>query len=142
MQSELVVPDWLQKVFLGYGDPSSAHYSKMPNQIREMNFRDTFLDWDHVKESFPGKTVEPAPGVEAPVQPPYQLEFVTDEKIEEKPKKKSKKNSAAEAAADPSKEIVKVSSYRVPNMGPYPQDVPKQNHIRFTPVQGTLTDGV
>lgn len=135
MQSELVVPDWLQKVFLGYGDPSSAHYSKMPNQFQKMNFRDTFLDWDHVKESFPGKTVEPADGTEAPVQPPYQIEFVREDvQIHEKPKKKSKKNNAA---AVPSKEIVKVSSYRVPNMGPYPQDVPKQNHIRFTPVQGT-----
>lgn len=55
MQSELVVPDWLQKVFLGYGDPASAHYKNMRSYAKEMNFRDTFLDWDHVVESFPGK---------------------------------------------------------------------------------------
>lgn len=55
MQSELVVPDWLQQVFLGYGDPGSAHYSKLPNRVKEINFRDTFLDWDHLRESFPDK---------------------------------------------------------------------------------------
>lgn len=55
MQGDLAVPDWLQKVFLGYGDPSSAHYTALPDRIRDMNFRDTFLDWDHVKESFPQK---------------------------------------------------------------------------------------
>ncbi|KAG1115092.1 hypothetical protein G6F42_014025 [Rhizopus arrhizus] len=33
MQGDLVVPDWLQKVFLGYGDPASANYKKMPNHM-------------------------------------------------------------------------------------------------------------
>jgi intron-binding protein aquarius len=55
MQSDLVVPDWLQRVFLGYGDASSAHYTNMPNRVREINFRDTYLDWAHLKESYPGK---------------------------------------------------------------------------------------
>src|ERR1700730_12801274 len=55
MQSDVVVPDWLQKVFLGYGDASSAHYTNMPNRVRKINFRDTYLNWEHLKESFPGK---------------------------------------------------------------------------------------
>jgi intron-binding protein aquarius len=55
MQSDLVVPDWLQKVFLGYGDASSAHYSNMPNRVRKIDFRDTYLNWEHLQESFPGK---------------------------------------------------------------------------------------
>lgn len=58
MQSDLVIPDWLQKVFLGYGDPASAHYSKLPTRIHELNFRDTFLGWDHLKESLPDKVIE------------------------------------------------------------------------------------
>ena len=33
MNTDCVVPDWLHDIILGYGDPSSAHYSKMPNQI-------------------------------------------------------------------------------------------------------------
>ena len=28
MNTECVVPDWLQDVLLGYGDPGSAHYSR------------------------------------------------------------------------------------------------------------------
>ncbi|KAI9496193.1 P-loop containing nucleoside triphosphate hydrolase protein [Zychaea mexicana] len=131
MQSDLVVPDWLQKVFLGYGDPSSAHYTNMPDRIRELNFRDTFLDWDHLVESFPGKTVEPADGFSAPVQPPYVITSAQGQ-VEEKPRKKSKK-SAAPAQEAP--EQLQVSTYKVPNMGPYPQDIPKQNSVHFTPVQ-------
>ncbi|KAI8149758.1 hypothetical protein BJV82DRAFT_663038 [Fennellomyces sp. T-0311] len=131
MQSDLVVPDWLQKVFLGYGDPSSAHYTHMPDCPTELNFRDTFLDWDHLTESFPGQQVEPAEGFKAPVHPPYVISFA-EEQVEEKPKKKSKKNAAAPKET---LERLEVSTYKVPNMGPYPQDIPKQNSVRFTPVQ-------
>ena len=48
------MPTWLQEVFLGYGDPAGAHYSKLPNQPNLLDFRDTFLDWQHLVESFPG----------------------------------------------------------------------------------------
>lgn len=58
MQSELVVPDWLQKVFLGYGDPAGANYSKLPNRIYEHNFRDTFISWDHLNNSLPNKVTK------------------------------------------------------------------------------------
>ncbi|KAI7884684.1 P-loop containing nucleoside triphosphate hydrolase protein [Lichtheimia hyalospora FSU 10163] len=129
MQGDLAVPDWLQKVFLGYGDPSSAHYTALPDRIRDMNFRDTFLDWDHVKESFSQKQVEPAQGLTAPVQPPYKLHFETKQ-VEQKPKKKSRNAAHAEA-----QEIITASTYKVPNMGPYPQDAPRKNAIRFTPIQ-------
>ena len=57
MQSELVVPDWLHNIFLGYGDPGSAHYTWMPNLPKEIDFHDTFLDYDHLKESFPGMVI-------------------------------------------------------------------------------------
>ena len=54
MQSELVIPEWLHNIFLGYGHPGSAHYTMMPNLPKEIDFRDTFLDYDHLTESFPG----------------------------------------------------------------------------------------
>lgn len=60
MQGDVVVPDWLQATFLGYGNPSSAHYTNIPNALQELNFRDTFLDWNHLLESFPGKVSERA----------------------------------------------------------------------------------
>jgi hypothetical protein len=29
MNTNAVVPDWLHDVFLGYGDPASAHYTQV-----------------------------------------------------------------------------------------------------------------
>ena len=51
-------------MFLGYGDPDSAHYHNMPNQIRTMNFVDSLIDLDHVKDAF-GKDVVVDPKLEA-----------------------------------------------------------------------------
>ena len=53
--SDVPVPTWLQEVFLGYGDPASASYARLPNQLKTMDFRDTFVDWQHLTDSFPGK---------------------------------------------------------------------------------------
>lgn len=58
MNTDCVVPDWLHDIILGYGDPSSAHYSKMPNQIATLDFNDTFLSIEHLKTSFPGHNVK------------------------------------------------------------------------------------
>ncbi|TNN39072.1 Intron-binding protein aquarius [Liparis tanakae] len=57
MNTECVVPDWLHDIILGYGDPGSAHYSKMPNQISTLDFNDTFLSLDHLRSCFPGYTI-------------------------------------------------------------------------------------
>ncbi len=53
--SDIPVPAWLQEVFLGYGDPTRASYTRLPNSLKTVDFRDTFLDWQHLMESFPGK---------------------------------------------------------------------------------------
>lgn len=58
MNTDCVVPDWLHDIILGYGDPGSAHYSKMPNQIPTLDFNDTFLSLDHLKACFPGHQVK------------------------------------------------------------------------------------
>lgn len=58
MNTECVVPDWLHDIILGYGDPGSAHYSKMPNQISTLDFNDTFLSLDHLRSCFPGSTIK------------------------------------------------------------------------------------
>merc|ERR1719318_1675345 len=64
MNTTCVVPDWLHDIILGYGDPASAHYTNMPNNIPELNFNDTFLDFGHLRASFPGyeAMVEGPPG--------------------------------------------------------------------------------
>lgn len=58
MNTDCVVPAWLHDIILGYGDPSSAHYSKMPNQIATLDFNDTFLSIEHLKASFPDHNVK------------------------------------------------------------------------------------
>ncbi|CAG8690002.1 1367_t:CDS:10, partial [Gigaspora rosea] len=117
MQSELVVPDWLHNIFLGYGLPGSAHYTMMPNLPKEIDFRDTFLNYEHLVESFPEK------GYEAPFPPPYVLQFP--------------ESSNANNSTDPKQDenTIMVRTYSIPNMGPYPFNLPKKNTIRFTPAQ-------
>ncbi|KAI5284221.1 hypothetical protein KEM55_001164, partial [Ascosphaera atra] len=70
------LPSWLQDVFLGYGDPSSAHADK----VRSVDYRDTFLDWDHLVKSFPDYSLEPT-GEAASSGPPYVLDLA-EEKVE------------------------------------------------------------
>lgn len=38
-------------------------------------------------------------------------------------------------------DAILVRSYKMPNMGPYPEDVPKKNNVRFTPAQGKVRSG-
>lgn len=58
MNTECVVPDWLHDIILGYGDPSAAHYTRMPNQIKTVDFNDTFIDMDHLRSCFPGYQIK------------------------------------------------------------------------------------
>ena len=53
--SKVPIPDWLQEVFLGFGDPASATYTNLPNRIKAIDMRDTLIDWQHLVESLPGK---------------------------------------------------------------------------------------
>ena len=61
MNDDCVVPDWLHDIFLGYGDPGAAHYSKMPNQLKTITFKDTFVDKQHLLDSFPGQVGTSSP---------------------------------------------------------------------------------
>ncbi|KAF9175690.1 hypothetical protein BGX21_006167 [Mortierella sp. AD011] len=140
MQSDLMVPEWLHDVFLGYGNPNSAHYSQLQRQVREIDFRDTFLDLDHLKESFPGMTVKAKDGDESMLAAPFVVSFPnapdataagTKKRKGTEKSKKEKSNQEQEQAQD---ELI-VSTYKTPNMGPYPEDIPNRNQVRFTPTQ-------
>lgn len=118
MNSEdTVVPDWLHDLFLGYGDPGAAQYWKLPTALDTIDFRDTFLDQDHILESFPD-----AEDINIPedLQRPFKLKF---EKV------------AGGADKKKPKEKVVASAYSLPNMGPYEECKPRENKVRFTPVQ-------
>ena len=46
-----IVPDWLHNVFLGYGNPSTAQWTNMPDLLEMVDFKH-ILDADRLKDSF------------------------------------------------------------------------------------------
>uniref|UniRef100_A0A2N9IZE1 Intron-binding protein aquarius N-terminal domain-containing protein n=1 Tax=Fagus sylvatica TaxID=28930 RepID=A0A2N9IZE1_FAGSY len=151
MNEYCIVPDWLHNIFLGYGNPSAAQWTNMPDLLEMVDFKDTFLDADHLKESFPD----------------YQVSFINpdgSENLHPRPPFRSRlsrtlkgghallgNNMAGVDSADDvdtvdassKKEKLIVEAYTPPDPGPYPQDQPKQNSVRFTPTQiGAIISGV
>ncbi|KFV82771.1 Intron-binding protein aquarius, partial [Struthio camelus australis] len=121
MNTDCVVPDWLHDIILGYGDPSSAHYSKMPNQIASLDFNDTFLSIDHLKASFPGYNIKVT--VDNPVLqiPPFRITFP----IKGGKGKKRKEEDGNEEKPEEAKTLI-VEPHVIPNRGPYPYNQPKR----------------
>ena len=39
MNERTVLPEWLHDIFLGYGDPAAAQYTKLPNTLRTVDFK-------------------------------------------------------------------------------------------------------
>ncbi len=134
--SEVPLAPWLHDVFLGYGNPSGATYPNISNKIRKVDYRDTFLDWQHLIESFPGKVVEPTDDAQGSFGPPYVLEDINKGPApapEKLMKKRRREPEPEHPAASP--QSIQVSTYKPPNTGPYPIDAVKLNHVRFTPAQ-------
>lgn len=133
--SDIPLASWLHEVFLGYGDPAGATYSHLPNQIKQVDYRDTFLDWQHLVESLPGKTVEPGDDENGSFGPPYVLQMgaKTVDVAPAKPSKKRRRD--AEPAPEAQPLAIQVSTYKPPSTGPYPMDAPRLNQVRFTPSQ-------
>ncbi|KAL4902838.1 hypothetical protein BDW74DRAFT_157713 [Aspergillus multicolor] len=133
--SDITLPPWIQDIFLGYGDPAGARYTELPNRLKSVDFRDTFLDWQHLIESFPGLTIEPTGDATSSFQPPYALEYM-EESIQPPTSGTSKKRRRDQPTEGrPGPKYLRVSTYKPPNPGPYPVDAPKLNAVRFTPAQ-------
>jgi intron-binding protein aquarius len=124
---------------------AAAQWRNMPpeGRLRTVDFKDTFLDAQHLLDSFPGHAVrfQPAPGADKPA-PPFRLTFpdtppppppgavVTGETAAAA----ATGGSAAEQGSEQQHELL-VQSYVPANPGPYPQNLPPTNRVRFTPVQ-------
>ncbi|XP_073433968.1 RNA helicase aquarius [Dendrobates tinctorius] len=130
MNTDCVVPDWLHDIILGYGDPGSAHYTRMPNQIPTLDFNDTFLSLDHLKACFPGHQVKVT--VEDPSlhQAPFRITFPVHGG-----KGKKRKESDEEGPIQDEPPTLIVEPHVIPNRGPYPYNQPKRNTIQFTATQ-------
>uniref|UniRef100_A0A7N6C3Y8 RNA helicase aquarius n=1 Tax=Anabas testudineus TaxID=64144 RepID=A0A7N6C3Y8_ANATE len=111
MNTECVVPDWLHDIILGYGDPGSAHYSKMPNQISTLDFNDTFLSLDHLHSCFPGYTIKVTEENAELQVPPFRVKFPISKNTD-----KGKKRKADEEVEDKEKDMtLVVEPYVTPN---------------------------
>uniref|UniRef100_A0A671S8R6 RNA helicase aquarius n=1 Tax=Sinocyclocheilus anshuiensis TaxID=1608454 RepID=A0A671S8R6_9TELE len=133
MNTECVVPDWLHDIILGYGDPGSAHYSKMPNQIPSLDFNDTFLSIEHLKSCFPNHTVKVTEEDPARQVPPFRIRFPAQNA-------KGKKRKANEEEKPDEEDLtLVVEPHVIPNRGPYPYNQPKRypkmHSIYFTSTQ-------
>ena len=119
MNSNAVVPDWIQDLILGYGDPASAHYSNMKTRLPTLNWNDTFLDVKHLRSSFPEYKIRATEDDRSKLVPPFRLTFCD---------LKSKGEHAGE-------KLIILDSYQIPNRGPYPFNKPRKNAVRFTKTQ-------
>ena len=137
MNIHCVVPEWIINILLGLGDPDSAHYSQLPTTISSMDWKDTFLDFTHLKASFPHhevtyvgleqiNSIEEAAGdkndkdlKQVNPSPPYKLTFA---KV---------KNKDTDKITD----TILAKNYKHLNRGPYKFNQPKTNQIKFTPTQ-------
>eukprot|EP00794_Sanderia_malayensis_P020020 gene20019-21981_t len=129
MNQECLVPDWIQDVFLGYDDPGAAHYDRLSSQISCLDFCDTFLSFDHLKNAFPGYEIKCTTDDECERVPPFRLAFSTEADV-----KKRKDDDRNEADKTDKKEIM-VEPYVIENRGPYPYNQPKMNSVPFTATQ-------
>ena len=131
VQSEAELPDWLQDVYLGFGDPKAAVPEGIESRLDSIDFRDTFLNWEHLTESFADRKIISDTGA---IDPPYilQISGQTTAKTPSNPKKRRREQMEQEESAT---NLVRVSTYKAPNNGPYPADAPRVNTIRFTPSQ-------
>eukprot|EP00879_Flechtneria_rotunda_P011994 GHRR01012527.1.p1 GENE.GHRR01012527.1~~GHRR01012527.1.p1 ORF type:complete len:1484 (+),score=529.45 GHRR01012527.1:151-4602(+) len=173
LNEQLVIPEWLVDIFLGYGDAGAAHYTQMPGLLRTVDFKDTFLDAQHIIDSFPqydatflidsssrqgdmsgSSTISASNAQRDPSAlppPPYKVTYPTEQQQLQPAPGSTKRGADADAAADGTpgsnpaaaaadggtsgKPVLLVEHYRPVNMGPYPEDKPKGNEVRFTPVQ-------
>lgn len=133
--SDITLPPWLQDIFLGYGDPAGARYTELPNRLKSVDFRDTFLDWQHLIGSFPGMTIEPSENADSSFGPPYVLEYAEETPPAPSANPSKKRRRDQNGKTEPAPKSLHVSTYKPPNTGPYPMDAPKLNTVRFTPAQ-------
>ncbi|XP_062173985.1 uncharacterized protein LOC133879426 [Alnus glutinosa] len=152
MNEYCIVPDWLHNVFLGYGNPSAAQWTNMPDLLEMVDFKDTFLDADHLKESFPDYQVcfinsdgseNLHPRSPFRIRLPRMLKGGSNALPGNKTFALDSANDVNMVDAGCEKEKLIVEAYTPPDPGPYPQDQPKQNSVRFTATQiGAIISGI
>lgn len=83
----------------------------MPNEIATMDFNDTFLDINHLKNSFPQYEIKISTDEESKLVRPFRLTF---------------EDVVAKHNNEPIKKIIKVEPHVPPSRGPYKANEPKK----------------
>ena len=141
------VPTWLHDVFLGYGNPSAAHYRNMPGQRIEdasasddsnvwedADYTDTFLDATHLVDSFPNAkvTFQITPEGKPVSLSQKKIPKATYEQLRAPFRLRIRRFVTSSSGADDSAKQDEITAmpYRQRNMGPFPQDKRPANTIR------------
>ncbi|XP_043691162.1 RNA helicase aquarius isoform X2 [Telopea speciosissima] len=152
MNETCIVPEWLHNIFLGYGNPSAAQWTNMSDLLETVDFKDTFLDADHLRDSFTDyevSFVNPDGTEKLHPEPPFRIKLPKAMKGSSHALPGNKKSTTStmddsnRVDVSLERERLTVEAYVPPDPGPYPQDKPKQNSVRFTPTQtGAIISGV
>ena len=131
VRSKTELPSWLQDGYIGFGNPMAVSPANMDDKVASIDYRDTFVDWDHLNESFPGRKIV---ANQERLNPPYVLR-ISNPTIEPAPSNPKKRRRERMEQDEPVSGPIQISTYKPPNHGPYPADIPKTNSVRFTPSQ-------
>lgn len=146
MNETCIVPDWLHNIFLGYGNPSAAQWENMPDLLEVVDFKDTFLDSTHLRDGFPDFEVcfvNPDGKENLHPSPPFRIRLPKTMKGSAHALSGNSLHDVNLSIQPSEKEKLIVETYIPSDPGPYPQDQPKQNSVRFTPTQiGAIISGV
>lgn len=86
MNETTVIPKWMENIFLGFGDPTTADYKKLNNfNETKIDFLDTFLNAEHFQESFIDNEEIPKALRDRMQQPELIPKFLKLEKLKNNP---------------------------------------------------------
>lgn len=125
MNTECVVPPWLHDILLGYGDPGAAHYSRMNEQARVLDFNDTFLDIDHAKSSFPEYEIVVKESEPDKLVRPFRFTFEDVPLQADSSDDDDDDDNANDKKMKLPKRVV-IEPYVIPRRGPYKYNEPKK----------------
>jgi len=124
MNETTVIPPWLENIFLGYGDPTTADFRKLNNFAEsKIDFYDTFLNEGHFKNSFINNTNIPEQ-LRLQMQKPDNIPKFLKLDIQNNP------NHVYEIL----KKIDRLETIKLINSS-NPHDQIRKNQIKFTPKQ-------
>ena len=135
MNCDSMIPDWLHDTFLGFGDPAATKKFDHSDDGYTVDFQDTFLDADHLRDSFDDYDVvfKNAVSVENP-EPFFRISFPPSSEDANSHKKRfdSIQGSRAGRSSNSCRGQLFVEPYTVKSSI---NDIMRNNEVRFTSVQ-------